>query len=130
MNSFKLYDINNITSIKQNDLLDKSQKISTSGRQAWTVLHTYSAYLPDKLSFEEEDTFRKFFESVIHFSTKKHNKWKVNSDKIDIKMDFSTRENAMLSLCHYHNQINWELNKDQFFCDINKLTEVYGSNKL
>lgn len=130
MNSFKFYDINSLTSIKQNDLIDKSQKIKTSGRQAWTVLHTYSAYLPDVLSTEEENSFRKFFESVVYFSTKKHSDWKLNIEKINVNIDFSTRESSMMSLCHYHNMINWDLNKDQFFCDINKLTEIYGSNKV
>lgn len=108
-------------------LIDKSQVLRFSGRQSWIMLHTYAAFLPDKLNNEEKQTFSDFFYSIIHFSNK-NQEWISNTNKVlnESSLDFSTRDSARLSICHFHNKINWNIGKDQYPCTIKDLSQLYG----
>ncbi len=123
--------IDNILSVKQNDLIDKKQKQKTSGRQAWSVLHTFAAYLPDNISEDDQISFKNFFDSIIYYSSKTSAEWILNVEnaKKNIHMDFTTRDSTCLSICHFHNYINWSLGKEQFPCSINNLNEIWGTNR-
>ena len=117
---------------RQSDLVDLNQKHKTSGRQIWTVLHTYAAYLPQKLSNNEQILFKNFTKSIFHFATKNNEIWKETVKKADEKinldkLDFSSRDQIMINICHYHNKINWEIGKEQFPCNIEALNELWGS---
>ena len=126
---FKSLDnLNSYLQDKPSDTIDKNQKIKTSGTQTWNVLHTTAAYLPHNLSVEEQESFSNFFESIIYFSTKERPEWKKTLEKAksNIKLDFTTRDNICLSLCHFHNQVNHEINKYQYPCFIEDINERWG----
>ena len=120
--------VSSFLEVKQNDLIDKQQKKFSSIRQTWNVLHTFAAYLPDKLNNKEEKAFNDFFHSVIYFTSKSDENWKeiVERELNTTKFDFTGRDSASISLCHFHNKINFRLNKEQFPCTLKEIDEVWG----
>lgn len=113
---------------RESDIIDKKQKVKTSFRQIWSVLHTTASYLPSRLSEEEESNYRAFVEATLYFGSKKNEEWKkmIEEAKNFVRLDFSSRDSSVLSLCHFHNKINWELGKEQQVCNIETLNATWG----
>lgn len=113
---------------KEADVIDKKQKVKTSFRQIWSVLHTTAAYLPNRLSEDEESTFRAFVEATLHFGSKRNAEWKnvIDEAKNFVRLDFSSRDSSTISLCFLHNKVSWELGKEQHPCNIEALNSIWG----
>lgn len=120
--NFKLFEPD-FTSV-----FDNRQKIEVSGRQAWNLLHTTAAYLPSKLSSEEQIAYKSFVDSILFFTVKNKAEWKDSLIKANekIHLDFTTRDSACLSMCYLHNEVNLSMKKWQYPCFIDDLNERWG----
>ncbi len=111
------------------DILDSKQKTRTHGKDMWTVLHTFSVFMPDRPSSEEVETFTSFIKGVLLYGTKLDSDW--NSLTLtyikENPFNFSSRDESMLWMCNFHNYINKKLEKDLFECTNEKLSKRWGN---
>jgi FAD-linked sulfhydryl oxidase len=115
------------------DLMDSKHKIRSHGKEMWNTLHTFSVYLPNKLSEEETKEFSDFVKGILFFGTKFNSAWHDGTMKYirDNPFKFDTRENSMIWICNFHNNINIKLEKDLFQCTKDKIAKRWGNyNKI
>lgn len=114
---------------KPKDEIDHKFRLKSHFKDFWTVLHVSSVYLPSSLSQEEQKDYNNFVDGLIHFGTKADpaiHDWALTYQKNN-KFNFSTRDNAALWLCKFHNSYNLLNNKYLFECTIENLTQRYGN---
>lgn len=113
----------------KSDLLDNKQTLNSHGKDIWTLLHTSAIYLPDKLSEEDSKDFKNYVEGVLYFSTKFDKKWLNNTKEFVLNnpLNFQSREDASVWLCHFHNHINLLTEKDLFECKVSRIAKRWGN---
>ena len=114
---------------KPKEEIDYKFRLKSHIKDIWTVLHTSSVYLSEKLSETEEKDYIYFVDGILHFATK------VDKDLNNLateyknknKYNFSSRENASMWLCNFHNTFNLMNDKYLFECTMDNLTQRYGN---
>jgi FAD-linked sulfhydryl oxidase len=113
----------------KSEILDSKHKVKSHGKEMWTVLHTTSAFLPEKLNKDQEESFSSFVKGVLLFGTKFNKEWNETSLEYikNHPFNFCDRENSMLWVCNFHNYINMKTEKDLFECTKENLSKRWGS---
>lgn len=111
------------------DILDEKQHLRTHGKDLWTVLHTTSVFLGEKLNAEESETYKDFVFGVLYFGTKPNKTWHDLTMKYisDNPLDIKDRDNAMMWTCKLHNHVNLNNDKDLFECTIDNIAKRWGN---
>jgi hypothetical protein len=111
------------------DSIDQKHKLRTHGKDMWNTLHTFSAYLPEKLSNSEIEDMTGFVNGVLYYGTKFNLEWHDETQKYIEKnpYNFTTRDNSMLWICNFHNHVNRKLEKDLFECTKENLGKRWGN---
>ena len=99
----------------------------------------FSCLSTNTLNKTQEKEFKSYVESIVYFANKKNDYVDFdkfyNTSKAKYKFDYSSRESTSLSLCHFHNYINYTNkdnnhnyeSKDQFPCIMEYLEERWGN---
>lgn len=110
------------------EIFDHNQKQKVTITQMWNLIHTTSIYIPDSMSVTELQSYKSFLDSIFYFSKKTNQEFKKKIEKSidECHINYSSRDDIVLSLCHLHNRVNLYSGKDQFPCIMNEIEERWG----
>jgi hypothetical protein len=109
--------------------IDRKFRLKSHVKDMWTVLHTSSVYLPEKLNEKEEQEYEYFVDGLLHFATKCDESLNLFTKEYihKNKYNFQSRESAAKWLCTLHNAYNINNDKYLFECSLENLTQRYGN---
>jgi len=132
--------MNRINRMKNKDMdMDSNSAISSStttktklacpptkdaiGRSSWTLLHSMTAWYPDKPSLEEQTKMTQFMGALATFypCTYCATDFQENLKKSPARVE--SRKDLCIWLCEQHNSVNEKLGKPLFQCDMKSLDE-------
>jgi len=100
----------------------------------WVMMHTAAIFLPEKLDKTQESHIKNYIEGIVTFGniTPNSKLKKLYSDYkiMNNNQDFSTRENASVWLCNFHNYVNLLNDKDLFECKIENIARRWGNSNV
>ena len=108
--------------------MERDYKLKCAKKDLWNYVHTVAAHLPEELDKNQQEKAENLFKGVFYFGTKEDNEWNnyithyINNNKMVLK----SREDAMLYMCHLHNEINAKEGKNLFLCTKKNLFNRWG----
>lgn len=93
------------------------------GRSSWNLLHSMTAWYPDKPSLEEQTKMTQFMGALAIFypCTYCATDFQENLKKTPARVE--SRKDLCIWLCEQHNSVNDKLGKPLFPCDMKTLDE-------
>lgn len=98
--------------------MERDYKLKCHTKDMWYYLHTVAAYLPLKFNDKEKEMAKSLIEGVLTFGTRPDKEWNEYTEEYLSRhiMNFKGRDDVMLWLCYYHNEINKQKGKELFLC--------------
>mmetsp|Transcript_25147 Transcript_25147/g.55143 ORF Transcript_25147/g.55143 Transcript_25147/m.55143 type:complete len:160 (+) Transcript_25147:134-613(+) len=98
-------------------------KSAELGRGTWALLHSMTAWYPDRPTRKQKDGMVNFFRTLADFypCTYCAEDFQQNIEKSPVKAE--SRTDLCVWLCKQHNQVNEKLGKPLFDCNMKNLDE-------
>jgi hypothetical protein len=100
-------------------------------KDLWSILHISAIFLPSKNEKEFENAMNNFADGLVEFGSFTDGAKIIKTTYIEYKknkkLNFSNREKASLSLCHFHNHINLLTEKELFECTMDNISKRWGN---
>eukprot|EP00560_Eucampia_antarctica_P001566 CAMPEP_0197831540 /NCGR_PEP_ID=MMETSP1437-20131217/10750_1 /TAXON_ID=49252 ORGANISM="Eucampia antarctica, Strain CCMP1452" /NCGR_SAMPLE_ID=MMETSP1437 /ASSEMBLY_ACC=CAM_ASM_001096 /LENGTH=177 /DNA_ID=CAMNT_0043434495 /DNA_START=40 /DNA_END=573 /DNA_ORIENTATION=+ len=121
--SAALERVNNNKKSKQNQtsIIECPPSKAIIGSSAWTLLHSMSAWYPDKPTDREQEKMKNFISALAAFYPCS---WCAHDFRENLKSEpvkTTNRKDLCMWMCEQHNIVNEKLGKSIFKCNMNDL---------
>uniref|UniRef100_A0A7S4W4J2 Sulfhydryl oxidase n=1 Tax=Ditylum brightwellii TaxID=49249 RepID=A0A7S4W4J2_9STRA len=99
------------------------------GKSTWNLLHSMSAWYPEKPSKEDEMYMTSFIEALGRFYPCTYCAHDFRGELHKSPPRTKSRKELCIWLCEQHNIVNQKLYKPQFPCDLNSLDQRWRNKK-
>lgn len=110
--------------------MDREYKLKCAKSELWNYVHTVASHLPEKLNESQQEKAESLFKGLFYFGTKEDEEFNtiINNYIERNKLSIKSREDAMLYMCHLHNEINKKEGKELFLCTKENLFKRWGGD--
>lgn len=101
---------------------------SVIGDSTWTLMHSMTAWYPEKPTVIQERQMSNFMEAVSIFYPCSYCAIDFQANMKESPVRTGTRKDLCQWLCEQHNMVNEKLGKEVFKCDMKSLDERWRKN--